>query len=209
MRWLKALTILSSVAVALCLLIAAELYGLADRKDRTVTTYVGSVGRDQVNAAVCRLIMAGRATELYSFYAQEVGDPTRAMLYTSSALIQGAPVDLVIAIGWYEGGHQIGIVDGPNRDGSYDVRPMALNTFTYQTYTVEELKQVEFNIAAGVGHLAGDRAKWQVSWEAALASYNKGSPRGLDQAQVDYVAAVLRHEWGLDRRFAERFPDMF
>jgi hypothetical protein len=165
--------------------------------------------RDQVNAAVVRLILAGRAGEVYSFYAYEVGDPLKASLYVQAAL-EGtipAPVDLVMAIGWWEGGHQVGGIDGPNLNGSYDVRPMGLNSKTYRQYSIAELQRVEINIPFGVTHLVNEKLKWKVSWEAAMASYNKGAPKGLDQNQVDYVAAVLRHEWELDRRFAARFPD--
>jgi hypothetical protein len=129
------------------------------------------------------------------------------MLYTSAAITNHAPVNLVIAVGWFEGGHVVGRVDGPNKDGSYDVRPMALNTITYRIYSIAELSQVEFNIPQGVIHLVGERIKWGVSWETAMASYNHGRPDGLDSRQIDYVTSVLRHEWELDRRFAARFAD--
>jgi hypothetical protein len=165
--------------------------------------------RDQVNAAVVRLILAGRSGELYSFYAYEVGDPLRAALYVQASL-EGtipAPVNLVISVGWWEGGHRVGMIDGPNQNGSYDVRPMGLNSNTYRRYSMAELQRVEVNIPFGVAHLVGERQKWNVSWEAAAAAYNKGSPKGLDDRQIDYVAAILRHEWELDRRFAARFPD--
>jgi hypothetical protein len=205
----KTITILQSITTAVVVSAAVLLYGyLSQPKPApTVLVMVATPTREQVNAAVARLISAGRANELYAFYAQEVGDPTRAMLYTSSALIKGAPVDLVISVGWWEGGHQVGGVDGPNQNGSFDVRPMGLNTYTYRTYTIAELKQVQLNISQGVDGLASARVKWGVSWEAAMASYNHGQPTGLDQRQVDYVTAVLRHEWELDRKFAARFPD--
>ena len=168
--------------------------------------------RDQVNLAAVRLILAGRASELYDFYAFEVGDPMKAALYVQSAMegdgTHPAPIDLVMAIGWWEGGHQVDKTDGPNMNGSFDVRPMGLNSMTYHQYTIAELERIEVNIPFGVSHLVGERQKWGVSWEAALASYNKGSPSGLDQRQIDYVVNVLRHEWEIDRRFAARFPEM-
>ena len=188
----------------------AELYAILTRPlPKQPWGAVVTPTRDQVNAAVVRLILAGRAGEVYSFYAYEVGDPLKAALYVQASL-EGtipAPVDLVISIGWYEGGHQLDIIDGPNQNGSYDVRPMGLNSFTYKRYSMAELQRVELNIPFGVAHLIGERQKWNVSWAAALASYNKGSIKGLDERQIDYVAAILRHEYELDRRFAARFPD--
>jgi hypothetical protein len=169
--------------------------------------------RDEVNEAAARLILAGRASELYDFYAYEVGDPMKAALYVQAAMegdgVHPAPMDLVMAIGWWEGGHSLNRVDGPNANGSFDVRPMGLNTITYKKYSLADLQRVEVNIPFGVSHLVGDKERWRISWEAALASYNKGSPKGLDQSQIDYVVAILRHEWEIDRRFAARFPEMF
>jgi hypothetical protein len=130
------------------------------------------------------------------------------MLYVSAALIRGAPINLIISVGWYEGGHQIGRVGAPNENGSVDVYPMALNSYTYKAYSLEELKRVEFNISEGVYHMVNDKEKYGISWNASLASYNHGSPKGLDERQVDYVAAVIRHEIELDRKFAVRFADV-
>lgn len=207
LRLIRSTAVLVSVAVVLMALVAAMLFQDLSSRRPAWQAEVPTPTRAQINAAVARLISAGRSAELYSFYAQEVGDPTRAMLYTASALITGAPVDLVIAKDWWEGGHQVGTLTGPNLNGSYDVNPAGLNTYTYKAYTLAELKQVQLNISQGVEGLAEQRARWGVSWEAALGAYNHGSPSGLDQRQIDYVTAVLRHEWELDRRFAARFPD--
>jgi len=194
--------------------IAALAITLTKEPRATVQIVIGAAPtRDQVNAAAARLLLAGRGSELYDFYAYEVGDPLKAALYVQSAMegdgTHPAPIDLVMAIGWWEGGHQIDKTDGPNLNGSFDVRPMGLNSMTYHQYTISELERIEVNIPFGVSHLVTEKRKWGVSWEAALASYNKGSPSGLDQRQIDYVVNVLRHEWELDRRFAARFPEMF
>lgn len=169
--------------------------------------------RQEINIAVVKLLLAGRGSELYAFYAYEVGDPLKASLYTQSALegdgVNPAPVNLIISIGWWEGGHVVDRIDGPNPNGTYDVRPMGLNTKSYRMYSVSDLKRMEVNIPKGVAHLVNERESWGISWEAALASYNKGSPKGLDADQIDYVSAILRHEWELDRKFAARFPDAF
>jgi hypothetical protein len=214
MRLLKMLRVtqfLTCVAVVMLVMIAGFLYVQINTPRGGVPISIVTPTRDQINAAVVKLILAGRSGELYSFYAYEVGDPLKAALYVQSALdgTIPAPVNLVIAVGWWEGGHQAGGVDGPNLNGSYDVRPMGLNSKTYKQYSMADLQRVELNIPLGVAHLVGERQKWNVSWESAMASYNKGSPSGLDQRQIDYVAAVLRHEWELDRKFAARFPEMF
>lgn len=205
-RILLILSILTVLAIVAGVAVYADFQARAITPSHPPWADVPTPNEEQIQAACARLISAGRASELYAFYAQEVGDPTRAMLYVSSALIKGAPVNRVISIGWWEGGHKPG-VGVPNLNGSVDVYPMGLNSYTYRTYTVAELKALELNISQGVDHLVNERAKWGVSWDAAMASYNKGSPTGLDQRQVDYVAAVLRHQWELDRRFAARFPD--
>lgn len=196
----------SSILVGV-LLIAAFLYSASLHHNPDPTAQVQTPTRDAINNAVARLIQAGRAQELYSFYAMDVGDPIRAMLYTTAAITNHAPVNLVIAVGWFEGGHRVGLVDGPNVNGSYDVRPMGLNSITYRNYSMAELQKIEFNIPTGVVHLVAERIKWSVSWESAMASYNHGRPDGLDSRQIDYVTAVLRHEFELDRRFAIRFGD--
>jgi hypothetical protein len=203
------ITLLLSAILVIVLTATALLFASVYRRPAGPWAAIVTPTRDQVNAAVVRLILAGRAGEVYSFYAYEVGDPLKASLYVQASL-EGtipAPVDLVMSVGWYEGGHQVGRVDGPNENGSFDVRPMGLNTITYKKYSVSELQRIEVNIPFGVSHLVGERQKWGVSWDAAMASYNKGTPSGLDQRQIDYVAAILRHEWELDRRFAARFPD--
>ena len=199
--------LLSAVLVGV-ILIAAQLYKAGvEHRNPDPTAQVQTPSRDAINNAVARLIQAGRAQEVYSFYAQDVGDPIRAMLYVSAAITNHAPVDLVVSVGWFEGGHIVGRVDGPNVDGSYDVRPMGLNSITYRNYTMAELQKIEFNIPQGVKHLVGERIKWEVSWESAMTAYNHGRPDGLDSRQIDYVTLVLRHEWELDRRFAARFAD--
>lgn len=207
MKPVDRLTLTMSAMAAGILLIATFLYIGTLRHNPDPTAAVQTPSRDAINNAAARLIQAGRAQELYSFYAQDVGDPIRAMLYTSAAITNHAPINFVIAVGWYEGGHIVGRVDGPNENGSYDVRPMALNTMTYKNYSLSELQAIEFNIPRGVVHLVGERIRWNVSWEAAMASYNRGRPTDLDYRQIDYVTAILRHEWELDRRFAARFPD--
>jgi hypothetical protein len=210
MKFSDKLLLAFAVLAVMLIVCCAEVYAILTRpQPRNPWAVVVTPSRDQVNAAVVRLILAGRAGELYSFYAYEVGDPLRAALYVQASL-EGtipAPVNLVISVGWWEGGHQVGGIDGPNENGSYDVRPMGLNSKTYRRYSMAELQRIEINIPFGVAHLVGERQKWNVSWEAAAASYNKGSPKGLDDKQIDYVATVLRHEWELDRRFAARFPD--
>jgi hypothetical protein len=206
-RWLRALVFLVAVLAGGVIASVVMVYSVLETRPRGVLNEITTPTRDEVTKAVARLIQAGRAQELYAFYAQDVGDPVKAMLYVSSALMNAAPVHLVMSVGWFEGGHIVGKVDGPNEDGSYDVRPMGLNTFTYHKYSVAELKQVEFNIPTGVVHLVGQRVKWSCTWESAMAAYNHGRPDGLDSRQIDYVTAVLRHEWELDRRFAARFPD--
>jgi len=201
------LSLLLSMVLIGLFVCAAMLYQVVERRNPDPTAAVQTPTRDGINAAVAGLIQAGRSQELYAFYAKDVGDPIKAMLYTSAALMNHAPVNLVIAVGWFEGGHVVGMVDGPNQNGSYDVRPMALNTYTYKQYSIAELARIEFNIPQGVAHLVGERIKWGVSWEAALSSYNKGRPTDLDFRQIDYVTAILRHEWELDRKFAARFAD--
>lgn len=207
MKPYRILTLLLSAILAVALLICAQVYEQSLHHDPDPTQSVQTPTRNVINNAVARLIQAGRAQELYSFYAQDVGDPIKAMLYTSAALTNHAPVHLVIAVGWFEGGHVVGRVDGPNENGSFDVRPMGLNSITYKQYTIAELAKIEFNIPQGVVHLVSERIKWGVSWESAMASYNHGRPTDLDFRQIDYVTAILRHEWELDRRFAVRFAD--
>ncbi len=207
-----ALLLLVSSCVVMLLVVAAFVYrGFEATAQRTAAATWRTPTRDEINTAVVRLLLSGRASEVYDFYAYEVGDPLKAALYIQAS-IEGsvpAPIDLIMAIGWWEGGHVVGKIDGPNANNSYDVRPMGLNTYTYRRYSIAELSRVEVNIPFGVAHLLEDKARWRLSWEAATAAYNKGSPQGLDQNQVDYVATILRHEWELDRRFAARFPEMF
>jgi hypothetical protein len=208
MKWIRTILLLQAIVIVFVLTSSAYLYSLIESRPTSETSNaVPTPSREQVNGAVAKLMMAGRSSELYAFYAQEVGDPTRAMLYVSAALIRGAPVDLVVAVGWWEGGHQIGKVSQPNQNGSVDVYPMSLNSFTYKAYSIERLKQLEFNISQGVYHLCSDRERFNCSWESAMAAYNHGTVIGLDQRQIDYVAAVLRHEIELDRKFAARFAD--
>ena len=201
-------TLMLSVIIAMVTICAVLLLDLRDRHSPDPTAAVQTPTRDEINAAVGRLVQAGRAQELYAFYAQDVGDPIKAMLYTSAAITNHAPVNLVISVGWFEGGHLVGLVTG-NTNGSVDVSPMGLNSISYRQYSVAELSRLEFNIPQGVVHLVSERQRWAVSWETAMASYNHGRPDGLDARQIDYVTAVLRHEWELDRRFAARFPDLF
>jgi hypothetical protein len=201
------LTLLLSVILAVVVCIGVMVY--ADLNSRPVVEKyeMPTPTRTQINATVARLIGSGRSEELYAFYASEVGDPTRAWLYTASALVQGAPVNLVISQAWWEGG-RVGKIDGPNRNGSFDFEPMGLNSETYSQFTAAELRRLEVNIPTGIAHLMGEKEKWGVSLEAALASYNHGSPSGLDYHQIDYVTAIIRHEVELDRRFACRFDDV-
>lgn len=206
------LLLLISILIVAVVTSGVVIYSKVDRPAISINA-TASPTRDQVNEAVVRLLLAGRASEVYNFYAYEVGDPLKASLYVQAALegdgVHPAPVDLSIAVGWWEGGHLTGMIDGPNANGSYDVRPMGLNTVTYKRYSLSDLERVEVNIPLGVAHLVEAKQRFGVSWESALAAYNKGSTKGLDQAQVDYVVRVLRHEWELDRRFAARFPEMF
>jgi hypothetical protein len=207
MKPFSILTLLLSIVLAGIILIASALYDILSHHNPDPTVMVQTPTRDEINNAVARLIQAGRSQEVYSFYAQDVGDPIRAMLYVSAALTNHAPIHLVMSVGWYEGGHIVGKVDGPNENGSFDVRPMGLNSITYKQYSLTELAKIEFNIPQGVIHLVAERVKWGVTWESAMAVYNKGRPDGLDSRQIDYVTFVLRHEWQLDRRFAVRFAD--
>jgi Transglycosylase SLT domain len=207
MKWIKTILLLQAVVIVLSLTGFAYLYNKIETERPSTSNAIPTPSREQVNGAVARLILAGRSTELYSFYAQEVGDPTRSMLYVAAALIRGAPVDLIVSVGWWEGGHQINKIGPRNENGSVDVYPMSLNSFTYKAYSIDELKRVEFNISEGVYHLCNNREKFNCSWESAMAAYNHGTVVGLDQRQVDYVAAVLRHEIELDRKFAVRFAD--
>jgi len=211
MRTVRSIQILCSIIIILLVVGLAFVYVNLEKLTPNIVGAIMTPTREQVNLAVIKLILAGRAGEVYSFYAYEVGDPLKASLYIEAAL-EGtirAPVDLVMAIGWWEGGHQVGGVDGPNQNGSYDARPMGLNSYTYKKYSMADLQRVEINIPFGVTHLVSEKQKWGVSWESALSSYNKGSPSGLDYRQIDYVASILRHEWEIDRKFAARFPDTF
>lgn len=201
------LLLLLSVLIIGLTFVGVELYSVLQRHNPDPTAAVQTPTRDEINAAVARLIQAGRAQEVYAFYARDVGDPIKAMLYTSAAITNHAPINLVIAVGWFEGGHLVGLITGPNKDGSRDVSPMGLNSISYKQYSLAELSQLEMNIPTGVVHLVGERIKWGVSWEGALSAYNKGRPSDLDFHQIDYVTAVLKHELELDRRFAIRFGD--
>ena len=207
MKPFSKISLMLSAILAFNLTIAAFLYVGTLRHDPDPTAQVQTPTRYAINNAVARLVQAGRAQEVYSFYAQDVGDPIKAMLYTNAAITNRAPVNLVISVGWYEGGHLVGLVTGPNKNGSVDVSPMGLNSISYRQYSIAELAKLEMNIPMGVVHLVGERIKWGVSWESAMAAYNKGRPDGLDYRQIDYVTFVLRHEWELDRRFASRFAD--
>ena len=213
-RKIDMLLFLASACVVMLVVVAAFVYqGFEKISQRTAAATWKTPTRMEINEAVVRLILAGRSSEVYNFYAFEVGDPLKASLYVEAA-IEGdgthpAPIDLIMALGYWEGGHALGKIDGPNQNGSYDVRPLGLNTYTYKRYSLADLQREEVNIPFGVTHLVNDKIKWGISWESALSAYNKGSPEGLDQRQVDYVAAVLRHEYEIDRRFAARFPEMF
>lgn len=212
-RKVDVLLLLASACLVLILVTAAFVYrGFEGIVQRTAASAWRTPERMQINEAVARLILAGRASEVYAFYAFEVGDPVRSALYVQAA-IEGdgkvpAPIDFVMSVGWWEGGHQLEKVDGPNENGSYDVRPMGLNSYTYKRYSISDLQRVEVNIPFGVVHLVGDFQKWG-SWENALVAYNTGGMKNVGADQVTYVVRVLRHEWELDRRFAARFPEMF
>jgi hypothetical protein len=207
MKWLKTILLLQAFAVVALITVGALVYSAFTSRPNLPANVIPTPTAEQINGAVARLIASGRASDLYSFYAMEVGDPIKASLYIYAALTNGVPVDKIMSVGWYEGGYKINIVDGPNENGSYDVRPQGLNTMTYKMYTVAELKMLEHNIPLSGQHLADSNDKWNVSWEGALTVYNHGTPTNLDQRQIDYVSAVLRHEWELDRRFVARFPD--
>ena len=101
----------------------------------------------------------------------------------------------------------MGRVDGPNKDGSFDVRPMALNTITYRIYTLTELATGRVQHPARRGPSGGGAREVGCVPGDGYGVHNHGRPDGLDQRQIDYVTAVLRHEWELDRRFAARFAD--
>lgn len=194
---------------------AAVLVQQAQARPVGASVLVDTPSRFEINLAVARLLAAGRSHDVFAFYAMEVGDPLKAALYVTSALESSVPVNLRISQGWWEGGHKVGILAGPNPNGSYDALPSGLNSLTYQAVSLTDLKRVEFNIPEGAAHLRRDFAALDgivnndARWEAALARYNKGKVTGLDQDQVRYVALVLRHEWELDRRFAARFPEAF
>jgi hypothetical protein len=206
------LMILLAVLIVFVVVGTAAIYSKVEQRPISILV-TQTPTRDEVNEAAARLILAGRASELYDFYAYEVGDPMKAALYVQAAMegdgVHPAPIDLVMAIGWYEGGHALNRVDGPNMNGSFDVRPLGLNTYTYKQYSIAQLERVEVNIPFGVKHLVNEKERWNISWESALGSYNKGAPTGLDYRQIDYVVAILRHEFEIDRRFAARFPEMF
>jgi len=207
MKWIKTILLMCSICLVLMLVGFGYLYSRIEGRAVISTNAITTPTRKKINSAVARLIVEGRSSEVYAFYAQEVGDPLKASLYVESAFEAHVPIDMIMACGWYEGGHQIAMVDGPNVNGSFDVRPMGLNTYTYKMYSLGELEQMEFNIPMGAQHMADAQKKFQSTWETAMAIYNHGSPTGLDQRQIDYVVAVIRHEWELDRRFAVRFPD--
>jgi hypothetical protein len=207
MRWIKTILLLQAVCVAVLLTVGALVFGAYTGRPNLPANAVPTPTAEQINGAVARLIASGRASEVFAFYAMEVGDPIKASLYVYAALTNGVPIDKLMSVGWYEGGYQTNLVDGPNVNGSYDVRPQGLNTLTYKMYTVAELKMLEYNIPLSAQHLAEKKAEWNVSWAGAMTVYNHGSPTNLDQRQVEYVAKTLRHEWELDRRFAARFPD--
>ena len=199
----------SIIACVFCVVTAAFVYSELETT-RAALEKAASIQsaptREQIQVAVIRLLQAGRASELYAFYAQEVGDPVRAELYIAMAVVKHEPVDLVISLGWWEGGHMVGKTDGPNTDGSVDYRPMGVNSFTYRNYTPEELQQVETNINLATNHLYDDRIQTP-SWEAALARYNSGRADVFSPLSIEYVYEITKHEWDLDRRFAARFAD--
>jgi len=211
---LDLLYILMAGCFVMSIVLATFVYrGFEAMSQRTAAATWRTPTRMEINAAVAKLILAGQASRVYDFYAIEVGDPVRAALYIQAAQegdgVHPVPIDFAMSLGWYEGGHQIERMDGPNQNGSFDVRPMGLNTYTYKTYSVADLQRIEVNIPFGVQHLMDAKDRWDLSFEAAAAAYNKGAPTGLDQRQIDYVVALLRHEWELDRRFAAAFPEMF
>ena len=194
MKWIKTILLMCSICLVLMLVGFGYLYSRIEGRAVIGTNAITTPTREKINSAVARLIVEGRSSEVYAFYAQEVGDPLKASLYVESAFEDHVPIDMIMACGWYEGGHQIGKVDGPNVNGSFDVRPMGLNTYTYKMYSLGELEQMEFNIPMGAQHMADAQKKYQSTWETAMAIYNHGSPTGLDQRQIEYVAAVIRHE---------------
>jgi hypothetical protein len=214
-RMIRSTLLITCVAVVLMVCVAAFLFRQSQARPAGTSALIDTPTRSEVNIAVARLIAAGRAGDVYAFYAMEVGDPLKASFYVLSALASDVPVDLRISQGWWEGGHQVGVLVGPNQNGSYDASPSGLNSITYQAVSLSELTSMEFNIPQGAAHLRdsyrslGGVVNDDARWETALAVYNKGSPRGLDQNQVRYVAKILRHEWELDRRFAARFPEAF
>ena len=174
-------TLMLSVIIAMVTLCAVLLLDLRDRHSPDPTAAVQTPTRDEINAAVGRLVQAGRAQELYAFYAQDVGDPIKAMLYTSAAITNHAPVNLVISVGWFEGGHLVGLVTG-NTNGSVDVSPMGLNSISYRKYSVAQLSRLEFNIPqgwstwspSGSGGRSAGRPRWRRTTTVGLTGWMPG-----------------------------------
>ena len=204
----KSILLLISINVALWMANTAFSFYQATIRAPDRQFAIQTPTREQIQRAIVRLVQAGRASELYAFYTQDDPgmDPVRAELYVNMALAKHLPVNLVVSVGWWEGGHMVGIADGPNPNGTMDFRPIGLNSAVYKYRTPAELAQVENNINWGTDHMVDDRERMH-SWEGMLALYNHGSTAGFDERHILYVAVILRHEWELDRRFAVRFAD--
>lgn len=204
----KTLLLLLSATLALVMALSAFAYYQSTIRAPDNQFAIRTPKREEIQGAIVRLVQAGRAAELYSFYAEDGMDPIRAQFYVTMALAKHLPVSLVISVGWWEGGHMVGMADGPNVDGSYDARPGGVNSYTFKMYTLAQLEQVELNITLETQHLADSRSRMN-TYEGALALYNHGSATNFDERHITYVASILRHEWELDRRFAARFADAF
>lgn len=110
----------------------------------------------------------------------------------------GVPVAIVLAVKKTEGG-KIGDVIGPNKDGSYDLGPMQINTWWWGEHDnslskfgiTQESVANDFcqNVAVGSWILSLNYGAYG-NWADAISAYNQGSPSA---ASYSYLRRVFNN----------------
>jgi soluble lytic murein transglycosylase-like protein len=164
----------------------------------TEVLYKPYLQREEINHAIKEKITRELVTAPFYIYDDIAGDPGLARRITEFALEYNIPVCLLFSVIYVESSFDPEAVN-KNRNGTYDYGLMSLNSRTFQTYTRDELFNVDTNIRLGCEYLVMLRKRYG-SWGEAVIHYNGLYTKGAGT----YMVRVMEKEREFEKLFNDR-----
>jgi hypothetical protein len=175
---------------------------------RIITKEVKRIILTNENDIIEGFISDGKAESIIIFYNNFIKNErvTRGILF--AALANHIPVDIMFASAWQESSFNPDCISKNKKMGkrpeSFDVGLFQLNTLSFSTYSVEDLKNIELNCSLASTKLRENFEKYG-NWEESVIAWNAGNTNCVYNTSIKHLAKVYYYKDLIDKSFYSEF----